>query len=275
MKKLAYTFILLTAITGTSVVTFANTPSTTTIKTQEVTANITKVAEKSDESSKSDAKDTATEAATKKQESNFKVVDTKVKTADQAIALLKQGNERFLKDQSEQINISSERRTTLKDGQSPYAVVISCSDSRVSPSHIFNAGLGEIFEIRVAGNVLDDIALGSVEYGAEHLGCPVIVVMGHECCGAVTATYNAVTKKEKVEGHISSIVDEITPSVVSTHSSSIEDASHENVYHVTEQIKADEAIAHLIKEGKVKVVGAYYTLDGKVTFLDEKTAETN
>lgn len=273
MKKLAYTFILLTALMGTSVVTIANTPSTATQKTQEATtdANKTstdKVAEKAD------AKETSTNKSDEKQKSNFKVVNTKVKTADEAIALLKQGNERFLKDQSEQINVSSERRTELKDGQNPYAVVISCSDSRVSPSHVFNAGLGEIFEIRVAGNVLDDMALGSVEYGAEHLGCPVIVVMGHECCGAVTATYDAVTKKQKVEGYIGSIVEEITPSVVATHASSIEDASHENVYHVIEQIKADKAIAPLIKEGKVKVVGAYYTLDGKVTFLDEKAPAT-
>ena len=115
------------------------------------------------------------------------------------------------------------------------------------------------------------MALGSVEYGAEHLGCPVIVVMGHECCGAVTATYDAVTKKQKVEGHIASIVKEITPSIEATKASSIEDASHENVHHVMEQIKEDKIIASLIKEGKVKVVGAYYTLDGKVTFLDENT----
>ena len=269
MKKLAYTFILLTALTGISATTLANTASTAphstaTKKAQEVTTTTDKVNTKTDETTKADSKET-----TKKQKSNFKVVNTQVKTAEEAIALLKQGNERFLNDQSEQINISSERRTALKAGQSPYAIVVSCSDSRVSPSHVFNAGLGEVFEIRVAGNVLDDMALGSVEYGAEHLDTPVIVVMGHESCGAVTATYNAVTKKQKVEGHISSIVDAITPSIVATHASSIEDAAHENVQHVIDQIKADEAIAPLIKEGKVKVVGAYYTLDGKVTFLDE------
>ena len=262
MKKLAYTFILLTAMMGTSVVTMATLPPTTE-KTQEVS---TAKSDKTTEASK--------ETTTKKQENKSKVVNTKVKTADEAIALLKQGNERFVKDQSEQINISSEKRTELKNGQEPYAVVISCSDSRVTPSHVFNAGLGELFEIRVAGNILDDMALGSVEYGVEHLGCPVIVVMGHECCGAVTATYDAVTKKQKVEGHISSIVKEITPSIEATKASSIEDASHENVHHVMEQIKEDKIIASLIKEGKVKVVGAYYTLDGTVTFLDENANET-
>lgn len=243
MKKLAYTFVLLTAIMGTSIVTLADT-------------------------SKADDKTVQTEVAVEAKEENKEGV-----TAEEAIALLKAGNEKFVKDQSEQNNISSERREELKEGQAPYAVVVSCSDSRVTPSHLFNVGLGEIFEIRVAGNVLDDMALGSVEYGAEHLGCPVIVVMGHENCGAVTATYEAVTKKQKVEGHIASIVEEITPSVEETKASSVEDASHANVEHVIAQIKEDETIAKLIKESKVKVVGAYYTLDGKVTFLEEAEEE--
>ena len=117
------------------------------------------------------------------------VVDTTVKTAEEALQLLKDGNARFVQDDTEIINVSSVKRTELEEGQSPYAIVISCSDSRVTPSHVFNAGLGELFEIRVAGNILDDYAMGSVEYGVEHLGCPLLVVMGHEKCGAVTAAY--------------------------------------------------------------------------------------
>ena len=101
--------------------------------------------------------------------------------------MLEDGNERFLNDKSELRNVNSERRDELKEGQSPYAVIVSCSDSRVTPTTVFNAGLGEIFDIRIAGNVVDDDALGSIEYGAEHLHSPLIVVMGHQSCGAVTS----------------------------------------------------------------------------------------
>ena len=161
-------------------------------------------------------------------------------------------------------NIDSARRNELKDGQSPYAVIVSCSDSRVTPTTIFNAGLGEIFDIRIAGNVVDDDALGSIEYGAEHLNTPLIVVIGHQSCGAVTATYNSVVKGEKATGHIEDIVEKIQPNVKSD--GTIDDAIKANIDSVVKQISEDETIKHLISEGKVKVIGAYYSLDGKVTF---------
>lgn len=191
-------------------------------------------------------------------------VDTNVTTAEEAMKLLEDGNNRFLNDKSELRNIDSARRNELKDGQSPYAVIVSCSDSRVTPTAIFNAGLGEIFDIRLAGNVVDDDALGSIEYGAEHLHSPLIVVIGHQSCGAVTATYNSVVKGEKVTGHIEDIVEKIQPNVNSN--GTIDDAIRANVDSVVKQISEDEVINHLISEGKVKVVGAYYDLDGKVTF---------
>ena len=203
------------------------------------------------------------QATTQGSEGNI-TVDTKVTTADQAMKFLEDGNSRFLSDKSELRNVSSERRNQLKDGQSPYAVIVSCSDSRVTPSIVFNAGLGEIFDIRLAGNVVDDDALGSIEYGAEHLQCPLIVVMGHQSCGAVTATYNKVVKGEEVTGHIEDIVEKIEPSVKAD--GTIDDAIHNNVDAVVKEISEDETIRHLISEGKVKVIGAYYDLDGKVTF---------
>ncbi len=195
-------------------------------------------------------------------------VETTVKTSDEALALLKAGNERFYENESRQVNISAERRETLTQGQDPYAVIVGCSDSRVTPTHLFNAGLGELFEIRTAGNVLDDTTLGSIEYGAEHLETPLIVVLGHKNCGAVTATYDAVVKKQEVEGHIADIVKRITPSITETNASSVEDAIYQNIKDVEEQIKEDAVIKELIEEGKVKVIGAYYNLIGKVTFLD-------
>lgn len=192
------------------------------------------------------------------------VEDYKITNPDEALAKLKEGNERFVNDKSELKNVTSERREQLVSGQAPYAVVVTCSDSRVSPTNVFNTGLGEIFEIGIAGNVLDTDALGSIEYGAEHANAPLIVVMGHESCGAVTAEYNAVKNNEPLEGNIAKLVEKIKPSVDS--SSSIEEASHKNVDSTVEQIKADPVIKTLIEEGKVKVVAAYYTLDGKVTF---------
>ena len=116
--------------------------------------------------------------------------------------MLKDGNTRFLTDTSILRNVSQERRDYLKSGQNPYAVIVSCSDSRVTPTTVFNAGLGEIFDVRLAGNVVDDDALGSIEYAVEHLNTPLVVVMGHQSCGAVTATYNEVVKGEKVTGNM-------------------------------------------------------------------------
>lgn len=191
-------------------------------------------------------------------------VDTSVTSADEALKMLEDGNQRFLNDKSELRNVNSERRDELKEGQSPYAVIVSCSDSRVTPTTVFNAGLGEIFDIRIAGNVVDDDALGSIEYGAEHLHSPLIVVMGHQSCGAVTATYNKVVKGEQVEGHIEDLVEKIEPSV--NPSKTIDDAIHNNVAAVVKEISEDEIIKNLIDQGKVKVIGAYYDLNGKVTF---------
>lgn len=192
------------------------------------------------------------------------VVDTSVASADEALKMLEEGNERFLNDKSELRNVNSQRRDKLKEGQSPYAVIVSCSDSRVTPTTVFNAGLGEIFDIRIAGNVVDDYALGSIEYGIEHLHSPLIVVMGHQSCGAVTATYNKVVKGEEVEGHIEDIVEKIEPNV--NAGEAIDAAIHNNINAVVKEISEDEIVKNLIDQGKVKVIGAYYDLNGKVTF---------
>lgn len=196
--------------------------------------------------------------------SAYKTENLEIKDADNALQKLKDGNDRFVNDKSELINVTKERRDQLKDGQNPYAVVVSCSDSRVTPNIVFNAGLGEIFDIRLAGNVVDDDALGSIEYGVAHANAPLIVVMGHESCGAVTAAYNKYTKGTAVEGNIEEIVEEIEPSI--NKDKTLDDAIHANVTNVANQIKQDPAVKKLIDDGKVKVVEAYYSLDGKVEF---------
>lgn len=196
------------------------------------------------------------------------VVDTTVANSTDAINLLKEGNQRFVQNDSELINISSERRNLLKNGQHPYATLVSCSDSRVTPSLVFNAGLGEIFDVRLAGNIVDQDALGSIEYAVDHLQCPLVVVMGHQSCGAVTATYDVVVKGEKVEGNLQAVVNEIKPSI--NPKGTIDEAINTNIARMVEIIKEDPIIKEKIEEGKVDVVGAYYNLNGTVTFSDGK-----
>ena len=198
--------------------------------------------------------------------SEFIIVDTDVSSSDEALQILKEGNARFATDKSVLRDINAERRESLKNGQNPYAVIVSCSDSRVTPTTVFNAGLGELFDIRLAGNVVDDDALGSIEYAVEHLNTPLIVVMGHQSCGAVTATYNEVIKGEKVSGNMESFVKKITPSV--NKNGTIDDAIHTNIDMVVKEISEDKGIKTLIDQGKVKVVGAYYDLNGNVTFKE-------
>lgn len=212
----------------------------------------------SNNSSNSDVTDNNTGVA------EIVIVDTAVSSADDALQMLKDGNERFVTDASILRNVNQERRDDLKDGQNPYAVIVSCSDSRVTPTTIFNAGLGEIFDVRIAGNVVDDDALGSIEYAVQKLNTPLIVVMGHQSCGAVTATYNEVVKGEKATGNMESFVEKIAPSV--NKDGTVDEAIHNNIDIVVKEVLEDDAIKTLIDQGKVKVIGAYYDLGGKVTF---------
>lgn len=196
--------------------------------------------------------------------SQYKTEDIQITNADEALARLKAGNERFVNNKSELINVTSERRDQLLDHQSPYAIVVSCSDSRVTPTTVFNAGLGEIFDIRIAGNVVDDDGLGSIEYAVEHLNTPLIVVMGHEKCGAVTAAYDKLKNNTPVEGKLNSLVDKMIPNI--TDADSLNDAINENADAFADVIENNEIIKKFVDEGKVKIVKAYYSLDGKVTF---------
>lgn len=193
-------------------------------------------------------------------------VDTTANNSTQALDFLKNGNKRFVQNNCEIINVSSERRNALKNGQHPFAVVVACSDSRVAPELIFNAGLGEIFDVRLAGNIVDDDAMGSIEYAVDHLNTPLIVVVGHESCGAVTAAYDEVIKGQQVTGHMQSIVDEIKPAISANES--INDAVNKNITNMVNRIKLDPIIKEKIIDGKVDVIGAYYNLDGTVTFYE-------
>lgn len=181
-------------------------------------------------------------------------------SADEALIKLKNGNRLFLQSKTSSADVSPEKRIyTAVNGQQPYAIIISCSDSRVIPESIFNAGIGELFVIRVAGNVIDDHQLGSVEYAASHLGTKLIVVMGHDHCGAVDAAIN-----HDPDGYIKFITDEIRAAI--GNETNEEKACCMNVRHSIEVIENSLAI-HREEEHGLKVVGALYHLkDGTVDF---------
>ncbi|RII27728.1 MAG: carbonic anhydrase [Geobacter sp.] len=199
-------------------------------------------------------------------------------SAEEAWQKLLDGNKRYIESKMAACSESTpSARESLTKGQKPYAIILSCSDSRLPPEIIFDKSMGEIFVIRVAGNIIDPVVLGSIEYGAEHLGSPLIVVLGHERCGAVTA---AVEAKGKPEGNIGALIKAIAPAVKQAQKEAagkdkaelVETASNDNIRLVAASIpKKSPIIKHLLKEGKVKIVMAKYDLDdGKVTKLESK-----
>jgi carbonic anhydrase len=190
-------------------------------------------------------------------------------TPDEALARLKAGNERFVTGQVIHPNAGAERRAEVAKGQKPFAIVVGCSDSRVGPEVVFDQGLGDLFVVRTAGNVVDDVALGSIEYAVEHLGAPVILVLGHTRCGAVAA---AVAGGE-AHGHVGSVVEKIKPAVEETkgkEGDAVDNAVHTNVRNVVSQLRgAGPILSGMVNSGKLRVVGGCYDLDtGRVKMLE-------
>lgn len=181
-------------------------------------------------------------------------------SADEAIEKLKQGNEKYLISEMNCGDISpAKRRHTCEHGQRPYAVIVTCSDARVIPESIFSAGIGDLFVIRVAGNVMDDHQLGSIEYAAEHLGIRLVVVLGHDHCGAVDAAIN-----HDPEGYIKFITDEIKLAIGDEQDDY--KACCLNVKRSVAVIESSFEI-HREEEHGLKVIGALYRLaDGRVEF---------
>jgi len=191
-------------------------------------------------------------------------------TADSVLAELTAGNAHHVAHRYQHPHETAERQRELASGQSPHAEILSCADSRVPPELIFDQGLGDLFIIRVAGNVVSDTELGSLEYGAEHLHVPLLVVLGHQHCGAVTAAVEG----GEAEGHIAALVNLLRPAVEKTRGmpgDHVENAVTANVEMVVKQLRTSTPVlAKLVSEGKLKVVGAVYSLDtGKVTWLPD------
>ncbi len=198
-------------------------------------------------------------------------------TADQALARLKEGNRRFVSDVPNTSDISRKARLAVAKGQGPFAALVGCADSRVGPEHLFGAGLGELFIVRTAGNYIDTAGLGSIEYAVGVLGVPLIVVLGHERCGAVAAAVDVVMKNAQLPGAIGSMVEPILPAVIQARmdlkpGDDLVDASiRANVSRVAQRMRttSEPLLLDPIKAGKVRVVGATYDLDtGAVDFFD-------
>jgi len=182
--------------------------------------------------------------------------------------VLKEGNRRFVEGRMLHDHQDMQRLVEIAKGQHPIAIIVGCSDSRVTPEIIFDQGLGDLFVVRVAGNVVDDHALGSIEYAAEHLHTSLIVVLGHDRCGAVQAAISG----DDAPGHIQSIVESIRPAVDAAKSEPgdlLDNAIDQNVRRVVKQLQTSQPILQpQIQAGQLQVVGARYLLDsGAVRFF--------
>lgn len=187
---------------------------------------------------------------------------------DEALQKLMAGNQRYVRNAPIRPEQTATRRSQLAVSQHPFAVILGCSDSRVAPEIIFDQGLGDLFVVRVAGNVLDDDGLGSLEYAVEHLHAPLIVVLGHTKCGAVTAAVSG----EPAPGHLRAIMQALKPVVRSTRGlpgDPVEVAVKANVQRVVNQLQHSHPIlAEHLKANTLKIVGGCYDLStGAVELL--------
>ncbi len=196
-------------------------------------------------------------------------------SADAALTQLKQGNGRFVQGKSKRPHQDRRRLAETAKGQAPFAVILTCSDSRVAPEILFDQGIGDLFVVRVAGNVANVSEIGTVDYGTEHLGAKLLIVMGHTNCGAV----KAVAEGADVNQNIQDLVEPIGPAVERASSKNngqsgsavVPAAIRENVWVSIENLyKRSENIRTLTQGGKLKTVGAVYDLaTGKVTWMGE------
>ena len=183
-------------------------------------------------------------------------------TPKESFQKLIEGNQRYASDHLESPDRTSMRRLEVYQKQKPFAIIVGCSDSRVPPEIIFDQGIGDLFVVRVAGQVVGPIELDSIEYAAKYLGASLILVLGHQNCGAV----NAVLKGKTSE--IEDVADLIRPAIKSVRRKTLENAVKGNVLWTVKNLKKTPLIQKMMKEGKIDVMGGYYTLpDGKVEIL--------
>ncbi len=193
-------------------------------------------------------------------------------SADEALHRLLEGNRRFAANQAIGPNRSENRRREIVNGQNPFAIVLGCVDSRVPPELIFDQGLGDLFVIRSAGQVIDDAVLGSIEFGVEELDIPLILVLGHTRCGAVTATFEILENNLQVEGSIGSLIQAIRPSIHQAHGDGVEIidlAAKINVGMEIQRLSRSTILSREMNSGNLKIAGGFYHLDtGIVEILE-------
>jgi carbonic anhydrase len=205
----------------------------------------------------------------------LKANDVPPPTTATVLAALKAGNQRHVSAKYSHPHETATYRQGLSAGQHPQASILTCADSRVAPEIIFDQGLGDLFDVRVAGNVAGDDEIASLEYAAEHLHTPVIVVMGHQKCGAVSAAVEG----GKAAGHLSAIITPISAAVRKAkklQGDLVENSVRINVENVVEELRTSKPVlSELVSQGKLTIVGAVYSLDtGKVTWLSESASQT-
>jgi len=177
---------------------------------------------------------------------------------------LREGNERFVNGETSHPNQDASRRSSLVENQHPFAVIFGCSDSRLAAEIIFDVGLGDVFVVRTAGQVIDDAVLGSLEYSVAVLGVPLIVILGHDSCGAVSATKSAVETGEMPTGFIRDLVERITPSVLTSlrnDETEVNDMVVEHVKQTSQRlVDSSRVISDAIGSGRTAVIGLSYSL---------------
>ncbi len=188
-------------------------------------------------------------------------------TFEEAVSLLKEGNIRYSENKMIHPSQDLNRMLEVAKGQNPFAVILTCSDSRVVPEFIFDRGVGDLFVIRNAGNIVDSTVLGTIEYAIEHLHVPLVVVLGHSSCGAVTAAH----KGDICEGYLNSILKEIDP-VIDRNTEgkfALDNSIKNNIDNCVGKIKtSDPVISKFVSEDKVRILGAHYDLsNGEVEFI--------
>jgi carbonic anhydrase len=196
--------------------------------------------------------------------------------ADSALNWLKSGNKDFVQGKFNVHGVDSSLRIQISGEQHPQAVILTCSDSRVPPELIFDKGLGDLFVIRVAGNISDDAVVGSIEYAIEHLHTPLVVVMGHKGCGAIGAAVADLQNPEnKMDGHLRTLTDKIEQAVASVNlqdSDLTQKALLSNIIFTSNSLRQSRPVLYeAVQQGKVKIVGAVYDLSsGKVAWLENQ-----
>jgi carbonic anhydrase len=193
-------------------------------------------------------------------------------TPDEALRRLLDGNERFVSRRERHPNRDAELRLRLAVAQRPFAVIVGCSDSRVPPEVLFDEGLGDLFVIRNAGNIVDATALASVEYAVAHLGTPLVMVLGHERCGVVTAAVDVARDGQEVQGHLWSLIDAVGPALDQVADGSVDPVDATVCAHIGVQVSrlrgSAPILSRAVRSQAVRVVGARYDIeDGVVQVL--------